>query len=136
MINAQEAGTLPATVVIEGFGNLIRRDTIPRNKQTARLNWRRGDWGAAVTGNYISDVFQESLTLSDGTRFIIPSMQTFNAYVDYSFDSFADSNARVRFGVLNLADERAPLADDSFGYSGDMHRDMPRSYYLDLKLTF
>ena len=136
LIDAQEAGVLPASVVIEGFGNLIRRDTIPRNKQTARVNWRKGDWGAAITGNYISDVFQESLTLNDGTRFILPSMQTYNAYVDYRFDTFGDSRARLRFGALNIMNERAPLADDSFGYSGDMHRDMPRSYYVDLKLTF
>jgi iron complex outermembrane receptor protein len=136
LFDAQDAGILPPTVNIEGFGNLIRHDTIPRNKQTARVSWRKGGWGAAVTGNYISDVIQDSLTLSDGTKFIIPSMQTYNAYVDYRFDTFADSNARLRFGALNIMNERAPLADDSFGYSGDIHRDMPRSYYVDLKLTF
>ena len=136
LIDAKEDGVLPASVVVEGFGNLIRRDTIPRSKQTARLNWRKGDWGAALTWNYISDVFQESLTLNDGSRWILPSMQTFNSYVDYRFDTFADSRARVRFGARNIFDERAPLADDSFGYSGDIHRDMPRSYYVDIKLTF
>jgi outer membrane receptor protein involved in Fe transport len=127
---------LPPTVVVEGFGSLVRKDANPREKHTVRMSWRRGDWGAAISGVKIGDVYQESLTLADGTRWILPTMTTFNASLDYRFDTFADSQARLRFGIVNLTDERAPLADDSFGYSGDMHRDMPRSYYVDLRLAF
>jgi outer membrane receptor protein involved in Fe transport len=136
LIAAKEAGTLPNSVVVEGFGSLIERDTNPRSKQTLRVNWRKGDWGAAVTGKYIDSVIQESLTLDDGQTWRLNSMTTYNASVDYSFDTFGDTRARLRFGIVNFTDERAPLADDSFGYNGDMHRDLPRSYYLDLRLRF
>jgi outer membrane receptor protein involved in Fe transport len=136
LLDAQASGVLPPTVVVEGFGSLVRKDANPREKHTVRMSWRRGDWGAAISGVKIGDVYQESLTLADGTRWILPTMTTFNASLDYRFDTFADSQARLRFGIVNLTDERAPLADDSFGYSGDMHRDMPRSYYVDLRLAF
>ncbi|MDX1481198.1 MAG: TonB-dependent receptor [Woeseiaceae bacterium] len=136
LLAARSNGTLPESVVIEGFGNLIRRDTNPRSKQTVRVNWRKGAWGAAVTGTYIGDVFQESLTLDDGSKWILDSMKVWNASVDYTFRAFGDTEARVRLGSLNVTDKRAPLADDSFGYNGDMHRDLPRSWYLDVRLDF
>jgi outer membrane receptor protein involved in Fe transport len=136
LIAAKEAGTLPESVNIEGFGDLIQLDTNPRSKQTLRVNWRNGDWGAAVTGSYVGSVIQTSETLDDGRQWWLDSMTTYNASVDYRFDTFGDTRARLRFGVVNVTDERAPLADDNFGYNGDMHRDLPRSYYLDLRLDF
>ncbi|MGB5511498.1 MAG: TonB-dependent receptor, partial [Woeseiaceae bacterium] len=136
LIAAKDAGTLPDSVIVEGFGSLIERDANPRSKQTMRVNWRKGDWGAAVTGTYIGPVIQESLTLDDGQTWRLDSMTTYNGSVDYRFDAFGDTRARVRFGIVNLTDERAPLADDSFGYNGDMHRDLPRSFYIDLRLQF
>ena len=63
-------------------------------------------------------------------------MTTYNLTVDYRFDSFMDSNTRVRLGIRNLTDERAPLADDSFGYFADMHQDLGINYYLDVRLSF
>jgi outer membrane receptor protein involved in Fe transport len=136
LLDAKESGLLPPSIVVEGFGTLVRKDGNPREKHSMRLSWRKGDWGAALSGVKIGDVYQESLTLSDGSRWILPSMTTFNTSVDYRFDTFADSRARVRFGVVNLTNKRAPLADDSFGYNGDVHRDLPRSYYIDVRMTF
>ena len=133
---AQAAGILPPDVVIEGFGNLIRADGNPRNKQTMRLSWRRGDWGAAVSGVYVGDFWDTGATLPDGTQYVIPSMQTYNGSADYRFETFGNTDARIRLGVNNLFDERAPLADDSFGYWADVHRDIGRSYYIDLRLAF
>lgn len=136
LFEAQEADILPADVVIEGFGNLIRADGNPLEKQTARLSWRRNAWGAAISGLYISDFTITGSTLSDGTRYVVPSMMTFNASADYRFEAFSDIDARVRLGMNNVFDERAPLADESFGYWGDVHRDIGRSYYIDLRLDF
>jgi outer membrane receptor protein involved in Fe transport len=84
----------------------------------------------------IGDVYQEALTLPDGSRWILTDMTTFNTSVDYRFDTYGDTKARLRFGIVNLTNKRAPLADDSFGYNGDVHRDLPRSYYVDLRLAF
>ncbi len=136
LMAAKDAGILPASVVVEGFGSLIRQYANPDNKQSIRLSWRRDNWGAAITGMRVSDVIQPSLTLNSGEEWVLDSMKTFNASVDYRFNAFGDTDAMVRLGVINAFNERAPLADDSFGYNGDMHRDLPRSYYLSVKLDF
>ena len=36
----------------------------------------------------------------------------------------------------NFTNERAPLADDFFGYLSDVHTDLGRYYYLDLRVGF
>lgn len=141
LFEAQAAGILPPDVSIEGFGNLVRVDANPRWKQTARLSWRRNDWAAAVSGLYVSDFIDSGLTLAGGIQegviqYVIPSMMTFNASVDYRFETFGNTDARVRLGMNNVLDERAPLADRSFGYWADVHRDIGRSYYIDVKLDF
>ncbi len=69
------------------------------------------------------------------TAFDIPSMTTYNAKVDYRFD-VGDVDMRVRLGVNNFSDERAPIADDSYGFFDDAHRDYGRFTYIDLKANF
>jgi len=136
LLDGVEDGTLPADIGIVGFDNLLRVGGNPRVRQSARLHWRKNDWGASVSGTYVSDFWETRLTLPDGTRYVLPSMQTYNASVDYRFNTFGDTNTRLRFGVVNLTDERAPLSSERFGYESDVHRDMPRSFYLDLRLAF
>jgi outer membrane receptor protein involved in Fe transport len=62
-------------------------------------------------------------------------MTTFNATLDYRFD-VNDVDTRVRFGIRNLSNERAPLADRYFGFFSDAHRDFGRSYYVDVRAKF
>jgi len=132
---AQKEGILPAHYPIDGFADLIRRDGNQSSKMNARVRWRRNNWAASASVFYLSDFYQSSLTLADETRWVIPSMTRYNASVDYYFDMWA-SESRVRFGVRNLTNERAPLADRYFGYFADAHNDMGRSYYLDLRMSF
>jgi outer membrane receptor protein involved in Fe transport len=136
LLDAQASGELPADVPVVGFGSLVRQDGNAEQKHTLRVSWRKRDWGASVTGVRFDDFIQTSLTLADGTQYVIPSMTTYNASVDYRFESFRDSSTRVRVGVNNFTDERAPLADDSFAYFADMHRDLPLSYYVDVQVGF
>ena len=63
-------------------------------------------------------------------------LSTFNASFDYRYDWGSESEARVRLGINNFTDERAPLADVRFSYFSDMHRDLGVNYYLDVKLDF
>ena len=137
LVDAQNSGLLPANIPVTGFADLVRIDGNPEQKMNLYLNWRKGPWGASITGLRVSDFIQDSLDLDNGdgtvTRYVIPSMTTFNGRVDYRF-SFGKTDARVRFGVINLTDERAPLADRFFGYFADMHRDYGRSYYLDFRV--
>ena len=136
VIDGIENGPLPSGITVEGFGDLIRQDTTPEDKQTIRVGWRYGNWGAAVTGSSVGDVIQTSIAPQYGQPWILGSMTTYNASVDYRFDDFFDTRARLRFGIINVTNARAPLADDSFGYNGDMHRDLPRSFYVSLKMDF
>jgi len=101
----------------------------------ARLRWTKSGWGASVAWFYLSNFYQSSLTLADGTRYVVPSMSTWNLSADYRFDLWS-SSTRVRFGVNNVGNERAPLADRYFGYFSDAHRDYGRSYYIDLQMSW
>jgi outer membrane receptor protein involved in Fe transport len=65
----------------------------------------------------------------------LSSMTTYNANIDYGFDAFG-ANTRVRVGVNNLTDERAPVCDCRFGYWSDAHRDLGRYYYFDVRMSF
>tara|TARA_R110002096_G_scaffold154_11_gene796 strand:+ start:1159 stop:4182 length:3024 start_codon:yes stop_codon:yes gene_type:complete len=117
---------------IIGIGDLLKFEGNQEERHTATLSWRKSDLGASVTMFRIGDFYQE---LSNGDRFPVPSMTTYNMTLDYSFD-VADTDTRLRFGMRNFTDERAPLYDSSFGYSSDAHRDYGRTYYLDLRMRF
>ena len=135
LLAAQENGTLPANYPVSGFDDLIRKDGNQDDRQSLAISWRKNDFGASTTVYRVGDFFQNSLTLADGTQYVIPSMTTVNATFDYTFH-WGDTSARARLGVKNLTDERAPLADRFFGYFADAHRDLGRGYYLDIRLKF
>ena len=135
LLDAQADGTLPASTPVAGLGDLIRRDGNQEEKMNARVRWRLNDWGASVAWFYLGDFYQDSLTLDDGTQYEIPAFDYFNASIDYRFD-FGSVESLWRFGINNVTDERAPLADGFFGYFQDAHRDTGRSFYLDARFDF
>ncbi len=137
LLESQESGGIPTNYPVAGFDDLIGMDGNQEERMNLTLSWRRGDWGSSVTMFHIGDFYQDSLTLGDGTQYVIPSMTTYNFRVDYTTDfAGGDYSLRTRFGVNNVADERAPLADRFFGFFADSHRDYGRSFYLDLRLDF
>ena len=119
---------------MDGFADLVDRDGNQDYRHNTRLSWRHGDFGAAVGWSRIGGFYQSSLTLADGTRWENSVVDTFDANVDWH-TSFAGRDMRVRFGVKNLTDKRAPLADRYFGYFSDAHTDLGRYLYLDVKAT-
>ena len=136
LLDAKSSGLLPAGIPVTGFSDLVRINGNPEAKQNIRVGWRMGSWHASVTGFHIGDFIQDSLTLDDGTVYVVPSMMTFNTLADYTFDLPRGRDARIRLGINNVADERAPLADRYFGYFSDMHRDQGRYYYLDARFRY
>ncbi|WP_416305491.1 TonB-dependent receptor domain-containing protein [Neptunicella sp. SCSIO 80796] len=132
LVDAQASGVLPSNYPVNGFADLIGMDGNQDERHSMKLSWRKGPWGASVSGYKIGEFYQSSLTLEDGTRYVIPSMTTFDATLDYRFE-VGSSDVRVRLGLKNLTDERAPLADGYFGYMSDAHRDLGRNYYLEMK---
>ncbi len=136
LLAAQQSGDIPANYPVAGFADLIRVDGNQEDRQRVTVRWRKGDFGASVSGFRVGDFFQDSLTLSDGTRYEIPAMTTYNATFTYWAEDFLSTDARFRLGVRNFTDERAPLADRFFGYFADSHRDLGMSYYLDVRFSF
>jgi outer membrane receptor for ferrienterochelin and colicin len=136
LIEAAESGVFPEGFPTPaGFGDLLRQDGNQEEKYNASLTWSKEDFGARVSGYYLSDFVQTSLGVREGQEWVVPSMTTYNASFDYHFEPF-DTETRVRLGVNNFTDERAPLADRYFGYFADAHRDLGRYWYLDLRMDF
>ena len=84
LLEAQESGLLPPSFPVDGFDDLIGKDGNQDERRTYKVVWRNGDWRASLSGNYIGEFYQSSLTLDDGTRYIIPSMTTYNASLTYN----------------------------------------------------
>lgn len=129
LVAAKDAGILPESVPVTGFSDLVRQDGNPERKDTLRASWTNGNWGVSATGLHYGDFIQN---LSDGSEWDIDDMTTYNVNADYSFEAFG-VESRVKVGINNVTDERAPFADDSFGYYADQHRDLGRYYYVDLR---
>ena len=135
IVAARASGALPASIPVAGFANLLNQDGNQDEKHSAQLRWRLDDWGVGLSAYQLGSFYQDSLTLDDGTRYVIPAMTTYDATVDYRTEIF-DRNTRLRLGIKNLTDERAPLADRYFGYSSDAHSDYGRYAYLDVRVSF
>ena len=132
---AQSDGRIPSNYPVSGFADLIGMDGNQDMRQSLTLTWRKAPFGASLAYNEIGEFYQSSLTLSDGTRWVIPSMGTMDASIDYTMRR-GDTRTRFRLSVKNLMDERAPLADRFFGYFADAHSDWGRYMFLDVKIQF
>jgi outer membrane receptor protein involved in Fe transport len=136
---ADQSGCIPINYPIAGLGDLLRINGNQEEKMNASLRWNKSGWGAAVSWFYLGDFIQDSLDIDNGdgtlTRWVVPSYSTWNLSADYAFDLWS-SRTRVRLGVNNVGNERAPLADRYFGYFSDAHRDTGRSYFIDLRMAW
>ena len=136
--DAIKSGELPATVSLRGYGDLLNREGNMDEKINASVRWSKGDWGAFVSMLRIGKFYDADTAIEvngETVNWWLPAMTTYNASVDYGFDAFGGSN-RLRLGVNNLTDERAPLCDCRFGYWSDAHRDTGRFWYLDYRMRF
>jgi outer membrane receptor protein involved in Fe transport len=123
-------------MALEGYGDLLGLDTTgPDQKNTLKVNYRNGDWGAQMSALRIGEAFDSGVKLDDGTMWRIDPMTTVNLSVYKKFE-MKGKDARVKLMVKNVADERAPLADGYLGFMSDFHRDLGRNYYLDFRVDF
>ena len=132
LLAARKMGALPLSIPVDGFADLVDRDGNQDYRHNVRLSWRHADFGAAAGWSRIGGFYQSSLTLADGTRWEIPVFDVFDANLDWHA-SLAGRSTRIRLGIKNLTDERAPLADRYFGYFADAHSDLGRYLYLDIR---
>jgi len=129
----KDAGVIPESIPLKGFGDLLEKDGIYDNKHTLRMSWDKGPYRVSLYGLKKGSFVQTSLGTKSGVPYLIPSMTTMNLTMSYNFE-FKGQDARVRFSVKNLEDERAPTADRYYGYYADAHQDYGRNYYLDFTL--
>ena len=136
LVLATEDGSIPASTPVSGFDDLLQKDGNQKVRQTLFLSWQRNPFRVSISGRNLGDFFQNSLTLDDGTQYWIPSVTTWNGTFDYNWDMY-DRDWRLRFGVNNMFDKRAPLADRYFGFFADAHQGIEygRNYYLQLRMT-
>lgn len=129
----KDNGEIPETIPLKGFGDLLGLDGVYDNKHTLRMSWKKGPFGVTVAALKKGSFVQTSLGEIDGVGYKVPSMMTTNLTMSYKFDLMGN-DARVRFSVRNLEDERAPTADRYYGYYADAHQDLGRNYYVDLRV--
>ena len=119
------------TYPLIGLGDLLGINGNQKQRHSASIAWQKSDWSASIQGFKIGGFDQ---ILSSGAPFRIPSMTTYNGKLDYKFD-IGDTDMRIRLGLNNITDARAPIADESFGFAKDAHRDWGRYYYVDLRIS-
>ena len=129
----KDAGVIPESIPLKGFGDLLEKDGVYDNKHTLRMSWDKGPYRVSLYGLKKGSFVQTSLGTKNGVPYLIPSMTTMNLTMSYDF-KLRDQNARVRFSVKNLEDERAPTADRYYGYYADAHQDYGRNYFVDFTL--
>ena len=132
--DAMDAGDLPLTA-IDGYGNLLAVNGAPKRKTYTSLRFRRGDWAFGWNQNSRSTVYEDRTLSSAGAMWGVAPFKTMNMYADYYTD-FAESDLRIRLGVNNLEDDRAPLASSRMGYFEDLDNNLRRNFYVDLRFTY
>ena len=130
---AKDAGEIPESIPLKGFGDLLNKDGIYDEKHTMRLTWNKGPYRVSLSELKKGSFVQTSLGTKNGVPYIIPSMKTLNLTLGYEWEPNG-RKARVRLAVKNLEDERAPTADRYYGYYADAHQDYGRNYYIDFTL--
>lgn len=130
---AKDAGQIPESIPLKGFGDLLNKDGIYDEKHTMRLTWNKGPYRVSLSELKKGSFVQTSLGTKDGVPYVIPSMKTLNLTLGYEWEPNG-RKARVRLAVKNLEDERAPTADRYYGYYADAHQDYGRNYYIDFTL--
>jgi len=132
IVAAAEAGKLPG-IVISGFSDLLGIDGNFEEKSVLTAFWDYGDLRISYSSTEVGEFEDAGIRRSDGTKWIIPEMQTQNVTFSYGFD-LGNKPAKLKFSVRNFEDERAPIADATYGYYSKTHQDTGRNYYLELRV--
>mgnify|MGYP001206055223 CR=1 FL=1 len=134
-ITKLSAGDNVGAVVAQGYGSLEGKDSIFEDKHSLRVSYRQNNISANLTAKHIGDYVQSAVVDSNGIPFTVDSFTTANLSLAYRFD-VGDARVKATFGVNNIEDKTAPLADETFGYDADVHNGYGRSFYFDLRASF
>ena len=129
-------GTLAGVAPVRGVNDLLGLNGSIEDKYTMKLSWKNGPYQVLVSGTQWGEFFESAHTETiDGERVMwtVDSMTMINLTLGYTFKN----DLRVRLQVKNIEDERAPLADETFGmFWGDLHTDFGRNFSLEFFKKF
>ncbi len=121
-------------------GSLIGIDGQPEWRGVARFTWRKGNWGAGASVNYIGSYFDTSaIQNTTGEFWEVDAWTTGNVYVQYTLEGLGGlklDNTRIRFGANNITNEDPPLSDETYGYDSAYHNNRGRFVYGQIRATF
>ena len=129
-------GVLSGLATVRGIDSLLNLNGRIDDKYTAKMTYRNGPYEVLVSGTQWAQFYESAHTETiDGVRQMWPvdEMTVVNVTLGYKFDN----GLRVRLQVKNIEDERAPLADETFGmYWGDLHTDFGQNYNIEFYKKF
>jgi outer membrane receptor protein involved in Fe transport len=127
-----------ATLAAEGFGELIERDGRPKWRLSGSLNLRNGPVRFSMFARYVDEWNDPSATQDDtGALFRVDDWFTVNTSVSYTFDNdSALDGTRIKVGLNNIFDQDPPIADESYGFFGELHSARGRQLSLEVKKSF
>ena len=132
----QPGGLLEGLAPVRGVDDLLGLNGSIEDKYTMKMSWRKGPYEVLLSGTHWGEFFESAhVETIDGVRemWVVDSMTMLNLTLGYKFKN----DLRVRLQVKNLEDERAPLADETYGmYWGDLHTDFGRNYNIEFYKKF
>ncbi|MDO6693194.1 TonB-dependent receptor [Aliiglaciecola sp. 3_MG-2023] len=148
VVAAQEAGN--EALLYEGEqvslfgsdGDLIRQNERPEWRTNLSLAYSKDEWRAGLKYRYVSDVEDTSLTYTneagDLVTYVVDDWSTVDAYLSYRFseDALFTGKTKVTVGMRNITNEAPPFADNTFGYSSNLHSSLGRYSYITLNHKF
>lgn len=148
LLDAVADGTLPTSIVISDIGEQRGINGRPKWRWTASLGWKDGPVRATLFGRYVGKFVDTSVTQDatdingnpnpdPGAFFPVDSWFTLNASLSYTISNNTGlDGTRLRFGVNNLFNEPPPLADESYGFNGDVHNARGRQFTFEIRKKF
>ena len=135
---AASGGLLNGIATPTGVNNLLGINGAIEDKYTMKLGWRNGPYEVFLSGTQwgeFGETGHKEGTDADGNELLWPvdSMTVLNLTLGYKFDN----DLRVRLQVKNLEDERAPVADETYGgFWADLHTDYGKNFSIEFFKKF
>jgi outer membrane receptor protein involved in Fe transport len=135
LVDAKEKGDIAPSISLGGsMGDMIRDLGRPEWKWSLSGTWRKDGWTVGAFTQYISSLYDDSLTNSAGDYWTVDATITANLYGEYQFDEGRLAGTAVRVGVRNLTDEEPPLS--AAGFVGTVYQPYGRYWYASFRKTF
>ncbi|MFX9665147.1 hypothetical protein ABTO78_21040, partial [Acinetobacter baumannii] len=80
------AGEIDPTIFIAGGGDLIRQDGRPEWKWSASATWSYDQWQVGAFTQYISSLYDDSVTNAANEPWTVDATLTGNLYGEYQFE--------------------------------------------------